>query len=152
LYTITRLGLSLLIVLPTILLASMPVAYNATPSRKRDLEFALVTLGSLLLASTLWESGMVSFLLVYFFLVPDAFRTRNWRILLACALSFVLIDSFRLLWPLARNRTLPALLLSAPFFGALLLWSLTAIQAWLVSKPKSIVTPSATVPLPAEPL
>jgi len=149
LYTISRVAISLLIVGITVLLSSRPAAYGPTPSRKRDLEFGLITLGSLLLASTLWESGMVSLLLVYLFPVRDALRPLNRRVLLVCALSFVLIDSYRLIWPLARDRTLPALLLSTPFFGAILLWAVTAIQAWFASGTKPVSTPSASAVLPS---
>jgi|GEM_PF-871581 len=130
LYTIVRLALTALIVGVTIWMSSRPIAYMRTSPRKRDLEYALVVVSSLLLTSTLWESAMLSFLLAFLLILRDAWPRRNWLAIGLCAASYLLIDSHRAIWALLHDQTLPALLLSMPFFGAMLLWGMLAVFAF----------------------
>jgi hypothetical protein len=44
--------------------------------------------------------------------------------------SFLLINSHRAIWAILHEQTLPALLLSMPFFGAMLLWGMLAVLAF----------------------
>jgi hypothetical protein len=127
--TITRYVLTLLMAGVTIFLASRPIAYNRTPARKRDMEFAMVLVAALLLNARFWESGMASFLLVYALLLRDALEENNWRLIGLCVLSFVLVDAHRVIWLIWHEQTLPALMLSFPFFGSFLLWGITAMRA-----------------------
>jgi hypothetical protein len=129
LYTIVRLTLTGLIILATVWVSSHPIVYARTSARKRDLEYALVVAASLLLTSTLWESAMLSFLLAYAVILRDAWARRKWIIGL-CAASFLLIDSHRAIWAILHDQTLPALVLSMPFFGAILLWGMLAVLAF----------------------
>lgn len=134
LYTIVRLTLTGLIILSTVWVSSRPIAYSRTSQRKRDLEYALVVVSSLLLTSTLWESAMLSFLLGYLLILRDAWARRKWNIIGLCGVSFLLIDSHRVIWTILHDQTLPALLLSMPFFGAMLLWGMLAVLAYRETK------------------
>lgn len=137
LYTVVRLTLTVLVILSTIWVSSRPIAYARTSPRKRDLEYALVVVASLLLTSTLWESAMLSFLLAYAVILRDVWTRQKWIIGL-CVTSFLLIDSHRAIWALLHDQTLPALVLSMPFFGAILLWGMLAVLAFRESKHSTV--------------
>jgi hypothetical protein len=111
------------------------------PAGRFDLEYALVLQTALLLGSILWDHGMLPLLLPYAILLH---HRRDVRTPLLCLLSALLIGAhlfimLGVLKPPSQN-TLPALALSLPFFGALLVWAMTALALYFspLRSPRSL--------------
>jgi hypothetical protein len=120
---------SLILVVATIMLCSMPVALKGP--EQFSTEFMLVIIASMLITSRLWESNLVLLLPVYIF---AARRVRQhkmaWEELLLLVLSFILIDLHRVIWNLLNpdRQALPWFLLTLPFAGTMLLWLSLGLQ------------------------
>jgi hypothetical protein len=90
-----------------------------------ELEFSLVIIAMLLVSSVTWEHHLVWLVLPYAVLITQAKRQRL-LVGLPAALSYVLIDAHRVFWFLWRRLSdlkLNPLLLSSPFYAALILWT-----------------------------
>jgi hypothetical protein len=140
---LTRWGLTFALVGITLYLISRPARIAQTSSEKFDLEYAAVLLVALLSGSTLGIHGMLSVLLVYVILFRSRYglslSARRWfKLLAATSALFINLHLFIILGYLQppSANTLPALALSLPFFGMILLWGMTA---YLLFKQRQIV-------------
>lgn len=132
LLTISRVGLSLALLGATALAVSRPIRLRQTPPERFDMEFTLVLQAALLLGSTLGTYSLVSTLLAYVLILRNTPRYRVKRTGLWLFITGVLFTLHPLLvigylMPPSTN-TLPALALSLPFFGMMLLWAMVAFM------------------------
>ncbi len=123
---LTRLLLTALVVGGTLVVLAR--RRSVQTDRRFDLEYALVTLGALLLGTLHGVHAMLPALLVFFLLLRHAPPGKRRRQTALCLLAGLLIN-FNLFLELGyvhapSDITLPALLLSTPFFGLMLLWLL----------------------------
>lgn len=111
------------------LTAKPSVKMTRTPVARFDLEYALTLLVALLLGSTLGVHGMLNSLFAIAMVLNYTSHSRLRQILLALLVAVSLIDIHLViiigyLMPPSEN-TMPALALSMPFFGMLILWAAT---------------------------
>lgn len=130
LLTITRVGLSLALLVTTTLAISRPVRLSQTPPGRFDLEYILVLHAALLLGSTLGTYSLVSILLSFILILRNTPRPRIQLTGLGLFITGVLMTLHPLivigyLQPPSEN-TLPALALALPFFAMVMLWGLVA--------------------------
>jgi hypothetical protein len=131
LLAVTRYGFSLLVVI-VILVAASRRDVDAKHER-RDLEYALVLIGLLLVTSSIALSGMVPLLLVIGILVSRVQQdVKSRRLLLGvCAIAVItspigIVMTMAYVVPDATTVRLPHWAWSAPFFGMVVLFAATA--------------------------
>lgn len=130
LLTITRVGLSSALLGITGLASSRPVRLSQTPAGRFDLEYTLVLQAALLLGSTLGTYSLVSVFLPYALILRNTPRRR----MPSTGLLLFITGVFMTLHPLLvigylqppSDNTLPALVLSLPFFAMVIIWGMTA--------------------------
>jgi hypothetical protein len=130
---VTRFGLSFLVLSVLIYLISHPIQMRKTSADQFDLEYALVFLSALLLGSTLATHAMLPTLFVFVLLFRNSkfFNgiTRKRLIMRAfAAVILINVHMFIILGDLQppSENVLPALYLSTPFFGMMLIWGITS--------------------------
>lgn len=133
LVALTRYGITALLLGSLLWLTTRPAAKDTLPAQF-DLEYALVALTALLLGSILFIHGLVLLLLVYVLVVRSAApsQTRRlalWLLVSALLVSLQLFVVHGYLSP-PSDKSLPALALSAPFFGIMLVWAIAAFRLY----------------------
>lgn len=121
--SLTRYGLTGLLLFSVFSLS----AKRLTNTRQFDMEYSLTLLVAMLLGSTLGVQGMLVAILPMVVILQSAplsmRRTVRWGVALAYLL--INIHLFIVLGFLSAVNPLPALVLSMPFFGMMLLWGMT---------------------------
>ncbi len=130
---LTRFGLTIAIMGLLLYLSSRPASLQKTPPDQFDLEYALTLLSALLIGSTLGVHAMLPTLLVLFVLFRSRYglsAVSRTRLKLITLLAVILINvHWFIIWGYVMppsEAQLPALVLSLPFFGMLLLWGMVA--------------------------
>lgn len=140
LFSLSRLTLTFGFLAATIYAVSRPANIKNTRPETFDLEYGLILLTAQLMGSTLGTYSLLSVLLVYGLVLRNTPRAQTRRVGLWLFLSGTLITLHPFiivgyLQPPSDN-TLPALALSTPFFGMVLLWGMVV---WLLSRQRAAV-------------
>ncbi|MBI5666756.1 MAG: DUF2029 domain-containing protein [Chloroflexi bacterium] len=151
LLTITRYGLLLALMGGTLYLISRPtIPLAQTPEAKYDFEYSAVLLVALLGGSTLGLHGMLSALLPLVILFRSPYRLTpqvRLRLKLLSLIALILINMHLLLilgyLRPPSDMELPALALSLPFFGMMLLWGMVAFMLYRQRQTDAVLAPIA---------
>jgi hypothetical protein len=143
LLSLTRYSLTLLLLAALFYLTRTPM--RKTSKTIFDVEYGLTLLTALLLGSTLGIHGMLSALLPL-----CLFRVRLHKLIAAFSILFINLHLLIVIGYLrpGSGNTMPALLLSFPFFGMMILWALLVnihLKASAKSNAQSVEVPSTAV-------